>query len=115
MDDPSANTPVPPMDVNANPSFEVATIKPSAPDQRGKGFGFRGDRFNTRNTNLNDLIAFAYGLHAKQLVDAPAWSGTDLFDIEAKPDATGTSKPKTNASHGAKAADRSLPIEVSPR
>jgi uncharacterized protein (TIGR03435 family) len=86
--------PVPPMDANANPSFEVATIKPSAPDQRGKGFGFRGDRFNTRNTNLNDLVAFAYGLHAKQLVDAPAWSGTDLFDIEAKPDAPGRPNQK---------------------
>ncbi len=80
---------LPPMDANANPSFEVATIKPSAPNTPGKGFGFRGDRFRTRNTNLNDLIAFAYGLHAKQIVDAPAWFGTDLYDIEAKPDAVG--------------------------
>jgi uncharacterized protein (TIGR03435 family) len=85
---------IPPMDANANPSFEVATIKPSAPDQRGKGFGFRGDRFNTRNTNLNDLIAFAYGLHAKQIVDAPEWFGTDLYDIEAKPDAPGRPNQK---------------------
>jgi uncharacterized protein (TIGR03435 family) len=80
---------LPPMDANANPSFEVATIKPSAPNTPGKGFGFRGGHFVTRNTNLNDLIAFAYGLHAKQIVDAPAWFGTDLYDIEAKPDAEG--------------------------
>jgi uncharacterized protein (TIGR03435 family) len=86
--------PVPPMDVNANPSFEVATIKPSVPNQPGKGFGFQGDRFRTRNTNLNDLVAFAYGLHAKQLVDAPAWFGTDLYDIEAKPDAPGRPNQK---------------------
>jgi uncharacterized protein (TIGR03435 family) len=85
---------VPPMDANANPSFEVATIKPSAPDQRGKGFGFQGDRFRTRNTNLNDLIAFAYGLHAKQIVDAPPWFGTDLYDIEAKPDVEGRPNQK---------------------
>jgi len=75
--------PVLPMDANVNPSFEVATIKPSAPNQPGKGFGFQGDRFRTRNTNLNDLVAFAYGLHAKQLIDAPTWFGTDLYDIEA--------------------------------
>ena len=80
---------LPPMDANANSSFEVATIKPSKPNQPGKGFGFRGDRFNTRNTNLNDLVQFAYGLHDKQLVGAPAWFGTDLYDIEAKPDAEG--------------------------
>jgi uncharacterized protein (TIGR03435 family) len=85
---------IPPMEANANPSFEVATIKPSAPDQRGKGFGFQGDRFRTRNTNLNDLIAFAYGLHAKQIVDAPEWFGTDLYDIEAKPDVEGRPNQK---------------------
>jgi uncharacterized protein (TIGR03435 family) len=82
------------MDANANPSFEVATIKPSKPNQPGKGFGFRGDRFTTRNTNLNDLIAFAYGLHAKQIIDAPAWFGTDLYDIEGKPDADGRPNSK---------------------
>jgi uncharacterized protein (TIGR03435 family) len=85
---------LPPMDANANPSFEVATIKPSAPNQPGKGFGFRGDRFTTRNTNLNDLIAFAYGLHAKQIVDAPAWFGTDLYDIQGKPDTEGRPNQK---------------------
>ena len=52
--------------------------------------GFRDGRFTTRNTNLNDLVAFAYGLHAKQLIDAPPWFGTDLYDIEAKPDTAGS-------------------------
>jgi uncharacterized protein (TIGR03435 family) len=80
---------LPPMAENASPSFEVATIKPSAPNKPGKGFGFRGGRFQTMNTNMNDLIAFAYGLHAKQIIDAPPWFGTDLYDIEAKPDTDG--------------------------
>jgi uncharacterized protein (TIGR03435 family) len=43
----------------------------------------------TRNTNVKDLIALAYGLHAKQIVGAPDWFGTDLYDIEGKPDAEG--------------------------
>ena len=72
-------------------------------------------RFNTRNTNLNDLVAFAYGLHAKQLVDAPAWFGTDLYDIEGQARRARPAKPKTNAGHGAKAAGGSLPTEVSSR
>jgi uncharacterized protein (TIGR03435 family) len=80
---------LPPMDANANPSFEVATIKPSAPNKPGKAFGFRGGHFVTMNTNVNDLIAFAYGLHAKQIIDAPPWFGTDLYDIEGKPDTEG--------------------------
>jgi uncharacterized protein (TIGR03435 family) len=81
------------MDPNAKPSFEVATIKPSPPNRPGKGFGFRGGHFSTRNTNLNDLIGFAYGLHLKQIVDAPAWFGTDLYDIEGKPDVEGRPNP----------------------
>jgi uncharacterized protein (TIGR03435 family) len=85
---------IPPMAADANPSFEVATIKPSKPDQKGKGFGFRGDRFRTINTNVNDLIAFAYGLHSKQIIDAPPWLGVDLFDIEAKPDVEGRPSPE---------------------
>lgn len=86
---PTPPPPVPPMAADANPSFEVATIKPSKPGAQGKGFGFRAGHFVTFNTDLNDLIAFAYGRHPKQIVDAPAWFGTDLFDIEAKPDAEG--------------------------
>ncbi len=85
---------LPPMDANANPSFEVATIKPSPPNRPGKGFGFRGGHFMTRNTNVNDLIAFAYGLHAKQIIDGPAWFGVDLYDIEAKPDTEGRPNQK---------------------
>ena len=31
------------------------------------------------------MIVFAYGLHPKQVVGAPAWTETDKFDVEAKP------------------------------
>jgi uncharacterized protein (TIGR03435 family) len=90
---PTPPPPVPPMAANANPNFEVATVKPSKPGAQGKYFTFRAGHFITFNTDLNDLIAFAYGLHPKQIIDAPAWFGTDLFDIEAKPDAEG--RPST--------------------
>jgi len=86
---PKPEPPMPPMAANANPSFDVATIKPSVPGRQGKGFGFRAGHFVTFNTNVNDLIAFAYGLHPKQIVGAPDWFGTDLYDIEGKPDTEG--------------------------
>jgi uncharacterized protein (TIGR03435 family) len=95
---PTPPPPVPPMAADANPGFEVATIKPSKPGAQGKGFGFQAGHFRTINTDLNDLIAFAYGRHPKQIVDAPAWFGTDLFDIEAKPDAEGRPNQKQMAS-----------------
>ena len=91
---PTPPPPMPPMAADANPSFDVATIKPSEPNKPGKAFGFRAGHFVTINTNVNDLIAFAYGLHSKQIIDAPAWFGTDLFDIEGKPDAEGRPNQK---------------------
>jgi len=81
--------PVKPMALDADPGLDVATIKPSQPGAQGKGFGFRGTHFRTFNTNVNDLIAVAYGVHAKQIVGAPDWLGTDLFDIDGVPDVPG--------------------------
>jgi uncharacterized protein (TIGR03435 family) len=81
--------PVKPMAADANPGFDVVTIKPSQPGARGKGFGYQGTHFRTFNTNMNDLVAFAYGLHSKQIVDAPAWFDSDLFDIDGVPDVPG--------------------------
>jgi uncharacterized protein (TIGR03435 family) len=78
------------MAADADPGLDVATIKPSQPGRQGKGFGFRGTHFRTFNTNVNDLIALAYGLHAKQIIGAPDWLGMDLFDIDGVPDVPGT-------------------------
>jgi uncharacterized protein (TIGR03435 family) len=48
----------------------------------------------TINTNLNDLITFAYGLHPRQIIGAPAWAGTDKFDIDGVPDVEGRPNSK---------------------
>ncbi len=80
---------LPPMAADANPSFEVATIKPTPPDEPGKLFGVRGNHFTTINTTLTDLITFAYGVQQKQVVGQPSWMDTDKWDIEAQPDVPG--------------------------
>ena len=78
-----------PMDPKATSSFEVATLKPSKPDEQGKAFLVRGNRFRTINTTMSEMMSFAYGIHAKQVVGAPAWFDTEKFDLDAKPDGEG--------------------------
>jgi len=78
-----------PMPADANPSFDVATIKPSKPDTPGKLFRVQGDRFSTINTTLADLIKAAYNVQDKQILGAPAWVFTDKYDIAAQPDIPG--------------------------
>ncbi|MFZ0743645.1 MAG: TIGR03435 family protein [Terracidiphilus sp.] len=85
---------LPPMAADADPSFEVATIKPSKPDQPGKAFLVRGAEFTTINTTLADLVSFAYQVHAKQVVGGPAWMDSQKFDITAKPDTPGSPNRK---------------------
>ena len=78
------------MDPKATPEFEVATIKPSDPNRPGWGITVNASGvFRTLNTSLNDLIKFAYDVHAKQVVGSPAWADSEKFDVEAKPDTRG--------------------------
>ena len=74
---------------NANPAFEVATIKPSDPAKREQIITLRGVEVITTNTTLHDLINLAYWLHPKQLTGGPAWTESDRFDLTGKPDAPG--------------------------
>ena len=77
------------MAADAVPKFDVITIKPADPNRQGKGFTVRGRHVMTFNTNVNDLITFAYSLHAKQLINAPAWFATERFDLDGVPDVEG--------------------------
>jgi uncharacterized protein (TIGR03435 family) len=91
---PEPPPPPTPMAADATPAFEVATIKPSNPDRPGKGVAVRGRQFSTLNTSLSDLITFAYGLHARQIVGAPAWIESDKYDLNARPDGQGQPNDK---------------------
>lgn len=81
---------VPQMAADAKPGFEVATVKPSKPDEPGKLFGVRGHRILTVNTTLMDLITFAYNVQQKQVIGAPSWASSEKFDIQGEPDQPGT-------------------------
>jgi uncharacterized protein (TIGR03435 family) len=91
--------PVPPpppklMAADADPSFEVATIKPNdSGASQMQGLNVRGRNFTTRNSSLGDLISFAYEVQAKQVVGGPDWLDKYRFDIDAVPDQEGVPNP----------------------
>lgn len=70
----------------AGNSFEVASIKPTAPDwTRGRYIRMEGaHEFVVRNHVLRTLIAAAYNLNPKTVSGGPEWVDSGHFDIVAE-------------------------------
>ena len=88
---PAPAAPPKPMAADANPSFAVATIKPSnpgTPSSQTKIIRVIGRQYVTQNTSLADLIEVAYGVHPRQ-IKGPSWVADDKFDLVGIPDVEG--------------------------
>ena len=73
---------------DADPVFEVATIKPS----QSTGVSLKlspGGLFESSGTTLSALIKLAYDLHASQIIGGPSWLETERYDVTGKPDQPG--------------------------
>lgn len=68
-------------------TFEVATLRPApnADPTTGSWSPPGIGRFTASHVPLTILIRLAYGIEPGQIVNAPAWLGSDLFDLNAKP------------------------------
>ena len=77
------------MAADAHPSFEVATIKPADPNQSNGNFIIGSHRIYIENQNVESLLAFAYAMHQKQIVDGPAWLDTQKYNIFGQADGEG--------------------------
>ena len=77
------------MAADADPAFEVATIKPSVPGEWNLDLTVNGRNFKTRNMSLADLMEFVYGVHARQIAGGPEWVHGDKYDITGVPDTEG--------------------------
>jgi len=68
------------------PAFEVASIKPAAPQQMGRmmvRMGGDAGRVDYANVSLKDVLARAYDVKRNQ-ISGPAWLDSERYDITAK-------------------------------
>lgn len=83
-----------------SPAFEVASVKPSAPDNSTPISGIpmvmpvSGGRFTAANVPLRMLVGIAYEMEDARIVGGPAWQLSKKFDITAKADAAVLRTPK---------------------
>ncbi len=67
------------------PEFEVASIKPTSPDQQGTRAQIQPTGMvNVAGMPLRTLIQLAWDLQGDGLVDVPKWAETARFDIVAR-------------------------------
>jgi uncharacterized protein (TIGR03435 family) len=98
----------PPMSADADPGYEVATIKPTAPDETPHVW-VQGTRLSTAGTSLADLMMFAYRVHGAQIIGGQIiggqtvggqtvggqtiggqdWIRSEKFDLLMQPDQPG--------------------------
>jgi uncharacterized protein (TIGR03435 family) len=72
---------------SALPQFEVASIKPAAPDQRGMFIRpGPGGGINITNMPLKEIMVLAWRIQAFQISGGPPWIESAHYDISAKPD-----------------------------
>jgi uncharacterized protein (TIGR03435 family) len=91
---PEPPPPPKPMDPAADPGIEVATVKLSPLQTRGRGIGFQGTQLRVTNYSLLNAITFAYELHERQVSGGPTWMSSDRFEIVVKSDTPGQPNPQ---------------------
>jgi uncharacterized protein (TIGR03435 family) len=71
------------------PTFDVATIRPHTPEPHERSHIWSSSNdgsFRTMNVPLKAIIQYAFDIPESRIIDAPAWTSSQPFDIEAKSD-----------------------------
>jgi uncharacterized protein (TIGR03435 family) len=68
----------------AHPEFEVASIKPAAPDARGTSVRPVGNGISITNMTLKEMITLAYRVQPFQVSGGPAWLDSVHYNVTAK-------------------------------
>ena len=66
---------------SGQPEFEVADVRPSAPDRTQRGGIQPGGRVDMSAYTLKSLMTLAWDIDGDRLVGGPKWLDTDRFDI----------------------------------
>ena len=78
------------MATDAEPDWEVATVRPSNPDDtNGQRIRFRGRYVMILDHTVEDILLIGYGVQKSQLAGEPDWVKTERWDVDGVPDAEG--------------------------
>jgi len=77
------------MAANADPDWDVVTVKPTDPAEDNANIRMNGREFEMTNRSVETLLLIGYSVHKKQIVNAPDWIRSERWDIKGVPDVPG--------------------------
>ena len=80
------------MPKDADPDWEVATVRPSNPNDENNAFASHGRQIIIENEPVDAMLVAGYGLQRGQIVNLPEWAKKERWDVtgvanvDGKPD-----------------------------
>ncbi|HXE08652.1 MAG TPA: TIGR03435 family protein [Acidobacteriaceae bacterium] len=75
---------------DADPDWDVVTVKPSDPDSKEVGYRISGRRqIQLLRQTAEAMLIVGYGVHKKQIENAPDWVRTQEWDVKGETDLVG--------------------------
>jgi uncharacterized protein (TIGR03435 family) len=81
---PKPPAPISPMPADADPAFDLATIKLTRPDATARGTRVQGANVSLLGRTLMELVTLANDVDVHQIIGLPAWSTAERYDIAGK-------------------------------
>ena len=77
------------MPKDADPDWDVVTVRPGNPDGKNSGFHLNGRQVFMERRTVESMLLFGYGVHKKQILNAPGWIESEVWDVKGVPDVPG--------------------------
>ncbi|HXE08649.1 MAG TPA: TIGR03435 family protein [Acidobacteriaceae bacterium] len=74
---------------DADPDWEVVTVRPGDPNGRNAGFHLEGRQVFVERKTVMDMLLVGYEMHKKQIANEPDWAHTEIWDVKGIPDTPG--------------------------
>lgn len=75
---------------DADPDWEVATVRPSDPNDKGyQHIRSSGRHLLLLDTTVEEFLLLGYSVQKSQLAGLPDWAKTERWDVDGAPDAEG--------------------------
>lgn len=74
---------------DADPDWEVVTVRPGDPNEMNSGINVQGRDVVVTRKSVETMLLFGYGMHKTQIVNAPDWVRSAVWDVRGYADVPG--------------------------